>query len=355
MPADPDQEQLSGRVIDLTIRLLVLGVLAAWCFALLRPFLAIIVWGAILAIALYPVFNWLRPRVRDSDVAAATILTLVGLLVILGPVTLLATGLAGNVETLLASGLEIPPPPSSVAEWPVVGARLTELWTEASSNLEAFLERFEPQLQAVLTAVLGVAAGAGLTLLEFMASMVIAGAALVQRDALGKSLERFVKRLSPTRGVGFTRLAAATVRNVARGVIGVAVLQGLLLGLGFLAAGIPLAGLWTLLCIFLTIIQIGPTLVVVGTLIYAWLLLNTGTAVLFTLWIVPISLLDNFLRPIVMSMGLPVPMLVIIIGVIGGTLLHGLIGLFIGPVILALGYELLRAWTAEGAPPSAKV
>ena len=133
---------------------------------------------------------------------------------------------------------------------------------------------------------------------------------------------------------------------------GVAMLQGLLLGVGFLGAGIPFAGLWAVLCTFLTIIQVGPTLVVLGTVVYAWSTLGTVTALLFTIWIIPMMLLDNVLKPIFMARGLPVPMLVILLGVLGGTLAYGLVGLFIGPVVLAFGYELLRGWVAADEAPS---
>jgi predicted PurR-regulated permease PerM len=231
-----------------------------------------------------------------------------------------------------------------VATWPWLGPPLDEVWTEASQNLEAVLERFAPHLQRVANALVGIAATAGITLLQFLAAMIVAGVLLPNAEAIRPGLARFVDRLTPARGRGFVDLAGATVRNVARGVVGVAVLQGLLLGVGFLAAGIPFAGLWTLVCVVLAIVQIGPAVVVLGTLVYAWTSLDVATAVLFTLWMIPASLVDNVLRPIVMAHGLPVPMVVILAGVVGGTLVHGLVGLFVGPVVLALGWELLRAW-----------
>lgn len=348
-------DDAGARTVDLAVRLVALGLLGAWCFALLRPFIAIVVWGAILAVALWPIFTGLKRLLADRGNVAAVLITLAGLALMLGPVALLLANLATTAETVLRAlstgTLEVPPPPPQVATWPWLGPPLDEVWTEASQNLEAVLERFAPHLQRVANALVGIAATAGITLLQFLAAMIVAGVLLPNAEAIRPGLARFVDRLTPARGRGFVDLAGATVRNVARGVVGVAVLQGLLLGVGFLAAGIPFAGLWTLVCVVLAIVQIGPAVVVLGTLVYAWTSLEVATAVLFTLWMIPASLVDNVLRPIVMAHGLPVPMVVILAGVVGGTLVHGLVGLFVGPVVLALGWELLRAWVrTEPAP-----
>ena len=155
-------------------------------------------------------------------------------------------------------------------------------------------------------------------------------------------------RLSPERSEEFIQLMANTIRSVTRGIIGVAIIQTLMIGIGLVVAGIPAAGILTFACLFLTIIQIGPGLIVLGTIIFAWSNMSFLTALLFTIWMVPATLVDNFLKPILMGQGLPVPIVVILLGVIGGTIAHGIVGLFIGPVILILGYELTRVWMNEG-------
>jgi len=351
-----ERDEMGARAVDVAVRLAALGLLGAWCFALMRPFIAIVVWAAILAVALWPIFQWLKRGLAGRGSLAAGVITLAGLALMLGPVALLLANLAASAETLLravSSGtLDVPPPPAQVVGWPWIGPPLAEVWSEASQNLEAVLERFTPQLRRLANALVQVAATAGLTLVQFLAAMILAGVLLPNAEAIRPGLARFVDRLTPARGKGFVDLAGATVRNVARGVVGVAVLQGLLLGVGFLAAGIPLAGIWTLVAVVLSIVQVGPAVVVLGTLAYAWTTLEATTALLFTLWIVPATLVDNVLRPIVMAHGLPVPMVVILAGVVGGTLVHGLVGIFVGPVVLALGWELLRAWVrAEPAAP----
>jgi len=353
-----DSEAISTRAVDVAVRLTALGLLGAWCFVLLRPFVAIVVWGAILAVALAPIFNWLKRLVGGRGGIAAAILTAAGLALILGPVALLLANLAASVEALRQAvgtgAVEIPPPPPGIADWPWIGPPVNEVWAEASDNLEGVFARYAPQLEQLARIVLAIGAAAGVTIVQFILAMIVAGVLLPNATTVAHGLSRLADRLTPARGRGFVTLAGATVRNVARGVVGIAVLQGLLLGIGFLAAGIPFAGVWAFLCVVLGIVQIGPAVVVIGTLIYAWTTLGTLAALLFTLWIVPMTLLDNVLKPIVMARGLPVPMLVILIGVLGGTLVHGIVGLFVGPVVLAFGYELVRGWVrAETEEPSA--
>ncbi len=354
-----DEELLTATAVDLAARLAVIGLMIAWCFVLVRPFVAVVLWGIILAIALYPVFTKLSGWLGGRGKLAAVILTVIGILVILGPVSVMITGLVaslqGFISNLSGGTVSVPPPPPGVAEWPVIGESVSSIWSMASSNLEGLLTKYAPQVTSVATAFLSLAAGAGLTVLQFILACIIAGILMPNAESLGRGLTRSASRLTPTRGAAFVELARATVRNVARGVIGISALQTLLLGIGFIVAGIPLAGLLTFLCLVLAIIQIGPGIVVILSLVYAWAEMDTLTALLFTLYMIPAMLIDNVLRPIVMSRGLPVPMVVIFLGVLGGTLAHGLIGLFIGPVVLAFGYDLARAWVLTPEAVAAEI
>jgi len=349
-----DTEEITGTTIDVVVKVAVLGLVVAWCFVLLRPFLAVLLWGAILAIALYPLFLHLKRWLFGRGSLAAIVMTLVGVALILGPVGLMAGSLVNNLQDFIADlgagQVRIPPPSPKVADWPVIGEPLHGLWASASANLEDALTRYAKQVGAVATFLLGMLANLGLAAGQFVLSFIVAGVVMANAETLGSGTGVLARRLTPRRGAAFVDLARNTVRNVARGVIGVSLLQTLLIGIGLVAAGIPAAGVWALICLVLAIVQIGPGIVVIGTLVYAWVELDTITAVLFTLWMVPAMLIDNILRPLVMSRGLPVPMLVIFIGVLGGTLVHGLIGLFIGPVILAFGYELVRAWAVGPLP-----
>ena len=336
------------KVIDLAIRLLVLGLLSAWCFVLLRPFIDIVLWAAILAIALFPIFLWLKARLGGRAKLAVTIITMLGIGIIVGPVSIMTTVFANdalNLANSVATGtLVVPPPPEGIITWPLIGEPLNEIWQEASVNLGNVLSNFEPQLRELTKGLLVFTANTGLNLLKFLLSVIIAAGLILNAEGLESGFTRLLARLTPTQSSAFIKLAASTVRNVSRGIIGVSLFQSLLIGIGLIVAGIPGAGLLALICLLLTIIQIGPGLVVLPTLIFAWSTMNTLSALLFTIWMIPATLIDNVLRPILMGAGLPVPTLVILIGVLGGTLTQGILGLFVGPVILSLGYELMKEW-----------
>ena len=336
------------KAMDLIIRLFVLGLISAWCFIIVRPFIAVVLWATILAIALFPIFLWLKKLLGGRAKLTATLITLIGLGIIIGPVSLIATVLVSNVQIFadsVASGTFIvPPPPEGVATWPLIGEPLNNIWQEAAVNLGSVLSKFEPQLNALTKSLLLLSANIGLTILKFIFSLIISAGLILNAEGIERGLNRFLTRLSPTQGQAFLKLAAATVRNVTRGVIGIAIIQSLLIGIGLTVAGIPGAGLLSLLCLFLTVIQIGPGLVVLGTLIFAWSTMLPLNAILFTIWMLPASQIDLVLKPILMGSGLSVPMLVILLGVLGGTLTHGIVGLFVGPVILSVGYELVKTW-----------
>ncbi len=342
-------------IVDLIIRLFLIGLLLAWCFLLIRPFLGIVLWGIILAIAIFPLFLWSKNRLGGRGKLAGVILTLLGVGVIVGPVSVIATIFVNNAQTFadsLASGtLVIPPPPEGIETWPVIGQRVNKIWELASVNLASVLSQFQPQLETLAKNLLFLAANIGVVLLKFIISIIIAGILVINSERLSSKIRQVFLRITPKQGQEFLQLATGTIRGVTRGIIGVSVLQSLLIGIGFMIAGIPFAGLLTLLCLVLTIIQIGPGLVVFPAIIFAWSTMGTFTALLFTVWMVPCTLVDNILKPILMSKGLPVPTIVILMGVLGGTLVHGILGLFIGPVILSLGYELLVAWVNQDFQP----
>lgn len=336
------------QMIDLVIRLFILGLVVTWCFILLRPFIAIILWAAVLAIGLFPIFLWLKVRMRGRSKLAVTIITLLGIGITIGPVSFIAAVLVSNIQNFAASvaagTLVIPSPPEDITTLPLIGEPLHNIWQEAAANFGDVLTKFEPQLKELTTSLLLISANTGLTILKFLLSIIISAGFMLNAESISLGLTRFLTRLTPNQGRDFLKLAASTIRNVTRGIIGISLLQSLLIGIGLIVAGIPGSGILALLCLFLTIIQIGPGLIVLGTLIFAWSKMSTLGALLFTVWMIGATLIDNILKPILMASGLPVPTLVIFIGVLGGTLVHGIIGLFIGPVILSLGYELIRAW-----------
>lgn len=340
---------------DVAIRLVLVALVVYWSFLLLRPFIAILIWAAILSVALYPIYLWLTRILGGRSTLSSCLLTLLALVVILGPISTLGAALVQNLSSIAVGVSEgtitVPPPPPSVADWPIIGEKLSEFWQTASHELGQTLASIEPQLKSAAVKILEVVGSIGLGVLQFTVAIIIAGFAYSRAAGVQDALKIFANRAAPQMGGDFVDLAGGTVRSVARGVVGISLIQAILFGLGALVADIPLAGLWTFVALILAIVQVGPGLVIVPVIIYAWSTMDTAGAAILTVYLVPVMLLDNVLKPIVMGRGLPVPMLVIFIGVIGGTVAHGLIGLFVGPIVLSLGYELGRAWIQMGRPP----
>ena len=338
----------NSQVINFIIRLFLIGFWLAWCLILIRPFIVITLWGIVIVIAIFPVFIWLKNRIGGRSKLAATIIALLGIAIVIGPVSLVATVLLHNahnlVDSITTGNLVVPLPPKDIASWPIIGQSLSNIWQRASVNLESLIRQFNPQILEFSKNLLIQATNAGLTLLKFIISIIIAVLLILNAEKLKRKLVLLVTKLAPNRGEGFLTLTTTTIRSVTRGIIGVAIIQTLMVSIGLVLAKIPAAGLLTLICLFLTIIQIGPGLIVFPAIIFAWSSMNIFAALLFTFWMIPATLVDNVLKPILMGQGLPVPIVVILVGVIGGTLAHGILGLFVGPVILILGYELISAW-----------
>jgi predicted PurR-regulated permease PerM len=348
---EPEHRSLDRAAVDLAVRLGFLGLFAYFALTLMRPFIPVLLWSIVLAVAFYPAFAWLKARLGRAWLASG-LLTLFSLLIVLGPATILVASLIRSLEHLghqLAAGhLDLPPPPRALEDVPVVGDNLRDAWTLASSNLQAFMARYGKALLGAGEWMLHAVAGLAGSILAILLAVLIAGFLYFPGPRLVHGARIFAHRVVGSRGSGFVDLAGATIRNVARGVIGVAIIQALLIGLALIVADVPAKGLLTLAVLVLAILQIGSFPVVLPLLVWAWLEMATLPALLLTAYLIPVGLLDNVLKPLLMGKGLRTPMLVILAGVIGGTISYGLIGLFLGPIVLAVFYELLIFWvTAE--------
>jgi predicted PurR-regulated permease PerM len=341
-------EQTTSSFIEVAIRLGALALLLYWSLLLVSPFISIVIWSAVLSVALYPAFEWISLRLGGRRRLAAALVTILSLLVIVGPASWLALGLVDSIrliaERLDLANLTIPPPSSSVKEWPLIGEPIYQFWDLASTNLSAALAQILPQLKPLGSSLLRIGADTGLGIIMFLVSIIVAGFLFSPAPTIVEAVKKFSRRLNPTRGEEFVDQAGATIRAVSRGVIGISVLQALLAGIGLMVAGIPQASLITFAVLVLGIIQIGPSIVIIPVIIWSWTFMDTKSALLFTAYMVPVNLLDNLLRPLVMGRGLKTPMLVILFGVIGGTLAYGITGLFLGPIILAVIWELFVSW-----------
>jgi predicted PurR-regulated permease PerM len=348
-------EEVTQQALEAITRIGVVALLVIWCFEIVRPFVVPIVWGIIIAVATFPLYRKLRGLVGERARVAATIVTVALLLLIVGPLVLLVSILADNLhalaQQLLEGSLTIPPPSPAVRTWPVVGAPLYTFWELAASNLRAAVQQLAPQLKEIAGPLLAGAAAVGLSMVQFGLAVVLAGIFLAYSED-GYRLTRAIgRRLAGHRGVELVDLSEATMRSVARGVLGVAVIQAFLAGLGLVIIGVPFPGVWTVLALILAIIQIGVGLVMVPAAIYVFSVHDTLPATLFLLWTILVIVIDNVLKPLLLGRGLEVPMVVIFVGAVGGMITSGIIGLFVGAILLALGYKVFLAWLE--LPPTA--
>ncbi len=342
-------------LVVLAIRLVCLGLLGYWTLIIIRPFLTIMVWSAIIAVALYPIFYWLSGKLFGYRVFAAFAITLLSLLLMLGPATWLGLSLADSVRTLMArlseGAIALPPPPATIKAWPLIGIKAYETWELASTNLQALLTQAVPYLKPVGGTLLGVAGSFGINLLKFIVATIISGFLFIPGPALVESIKNILRHLAGARGAMFVDMAGATVRTISRGIIGVAVLQALLAGIGLIVAGVPAPGLISFLVLLLGIVQIGPSIILIPLVIWSWFAMDATSALLFSAYMIPVNLIDNVLRPLVVAKGLGTPMWIILLGVFGGTIVHGMIGLFVGPVVLSVAWQLIVLWTRSELMP----
>ncbi len=348
---DSTRNEFVRNAIEAVIKIGAILIILLACFAIVRPFVGIVVWGIIIAVAIFPIAAKIAAMLGGRHRTATVLITIILLIFLVLPAIELAAIVLDNVDSLRAridqGSLDIPMPPESVSGWPLIGGPVADFWTLAATNLTEALTIIQPQLQAAATWLVGALAGIGLGVIQFIAAIIIAGVFMATAPASANFARALARRLAGERGDDLVELSSKTVRGVARGVLGVAVIQSSVAGIGLVLAGIPGAGIWTLACLLLAIIQIGVAPIMIGATIYMFSTAETLPAVLFLIFAVVVSGSDNILKPMLMGRGLEVPMLVIMIGTIGGMLMSGIVGLFIGAVILALGYELFVTWVYE--------
>ena len=349
LPRTEEDKIFQARMMDAAIRISLLALVVLWCFNIVRPFILPVLWGAIMAVAIYPLFEKAYKKLGGREKLTAILITLLALAVLITPAVMLSGSLIESSQKLAADyeagTLSVPPPAETVKDWPLVGEKLYSGWTLASNNLEAALVKFKPQVTTAGKWFVSAAAGVGGGILMFIISIIVAGAFLVYAHSGNQALETVACRiLGDAFGKEFVDMAGATIRSVAQGVLGVALIQSILAGVGLLLMGVPYAGLWALLVLLLAIIQL-PTILILGPIIvYVFSVESTVPAVIFMIWSLIVGVSDTFLKPLFLGRGMDIPMMVILLGAIGGMIFQGIIGLFVGAVVLAVGYTLFMAW-----------
>ena len=362
VPYKPDRElekRLSNRLLDVLIRTGLILALVMLCYQIFAPFLALMVWALILAITLYPLHQKLVNLSGGKEGRAATLLVLGGILLIVMPTAVLMSSLADSVQDLIRNvrnnTLQIPAPSPGVAEWPIVGKQLHALWSQAHTDLPALVPRMQPKIGELAKAAAGMVARMGGAILLFLFSFIIAGIIMAFGESGARSARAIFGRLAGTaRGEELAKLSTATIRAVALGVLGVACIQAVILGLVLLIAGLPGAGVLALIVLLLGIVQVPALLVTMPAIAYLWFSGDYGTvaAITYTVLLLIAGMADNVLKPLLLGRGVEAPMPVILLGALGGMATTGLLGMFVGATVLALGYQLFMQWVSDNPDAS---
>ena len=352
---DPAEQRQASLLLDVLIRAALVFVLAMLCYQVFAPFLTLMVWALILAVAIYPLHERLARRLRGKHGLAATLIALAGAVLIVAPAAVLVGSLADSVQQFVHgvqnNTLQIPAPRPSVEDWPVVGKKLHAFWSKAHADLPALVQSMQPKIGDLAKAALGFVAGIGGGILKFLASFLIAGIIMAfGAEGARASQAIFARIVSPERGPDFVKLSTATIRAVAQGVIGVAAIQAIAAGVTMLVAGVPLAGLLAGVVLVLGIAQIPAVLVTLPVIVYIWMSGDYGNvaAIVYTVVLFLAGIADNFLKPLMLGRGVDAPMPVILLGALGGMATAGILGLFVGAILLALGYQIFMAWVHGG-------
>ncbi|HCT4439950.1 TPA: AI-2E family transporter [Klebsiella aerogenes] len=350
------EKRIVTRFLDMFIKFGLILALASFCFTVFSPFLNMMLWALILAVTLYPLHQHIARRIGGRQGLASTILVLFGLLIIVIPTIFMMTSLGESAGSLIdkvsGSDLTLPPPSANVASIPLVGGKLYAFWLKASADLPAVLSSYHAQIGEAAKLVLGVLASMGGGLLGFVLSFIVAGAIMTWGAAGANSAKRIAIRITDeNKGLALSRLCTGTIRAVAQGVIGVALIQALLTGIIIALAGIPAAGIFFVLALVLGIAQIPVILVTAPAIAIMWMTGDHGTAVnvVFTVLLIVAGMVDNVLKPLMLGRGVDAPMPIVLLGALGGMATDGILGMFIGATLLSIGYLIFMNWVNEGA------
>jgi predicted PurR-regulated permease PerM len=317
---------------------------------ILRPFIGAIVWAATIVVATWPLMIGIQLWLWNKRVLAVTVMTLILLCVLLVPLTIAIGTIISNIDQIAAwarslSSLRMPPPPEWIANLPFVGAKIVELWERvAAAGVQDVAGRAAPYIGAVIVWFAAQLGGLGVLFIHFLLTIVLAAAMYAKGELATERLVRFGRRLGGPGGENAIWLAGQTIRGVALGIVVTAFVQTVFAGLGLAIAGVPFAGILTAVMLLLSIAQIGVIPVLAFAVAWLYWTGQSGAGTFMLLWTIVAGTMDNFLRPVLIRRGANLPLLLVFAGVVGGLLSFGLIGIFVGPVVLAVADALLRAW-----------
>lgn len=341
-------------MLESSLRIGLVFLLLVWTYDIIRPFMVPILWGSIIAMAAYPLVTWLEPKLGGRRGLTCTLITLFFVIALVTPTWILTDSMLGGLKQLytgIETGeLRVAAPPEGVQEWPLIGKKTYALWSEASRDLDAAITKRGEQIKEIITVVLKRMGSSLIGVLMFVVALVISGALMTFADPCAAAANRIFVRIGGLNPGGeWAPMTVATVRNVLKGVIGVALIQTTLISIGLFVAGVPGAPLWTAVVLFLAIAQLPPLIILAPIMGWMFSTGDTTAAVIFTVYQLIAGGSDSFLKPMFMGRGLDIPMPVILLGAIGGMIAMGIIGLFAGAVVLSIWYKLFQLWMEQEA------
>jgi predicted PurR-regulated permease PerM len=319
------------------------------CLRIIGPFISIVIWGVVIGVGLYPTHQSLTAKLGGREKWSAAILVLIGLTIVIAPVWLTAESSIHSVQNFSAkieSGtVTVPPPREGVAQWPLIGEPVHAFWSSAAENLESTMNAYAPQLKKLGQDMASFAGGVLIGALQFVLSIIIAGSLLLNAESGRRAARNILSSLmGDETGDKMTSLSILTIRSIVKGVLGIAIIQEVFAAIGLVVMDVPAPGLWALAVLVVAIVQLPPWLVLAPICVWVFSVAEPVPATIFAVYMLIVSVADMVLKPMLLGRGVDTPMLVILIGAIGGAMTMGIIGLFLGAVVLALSYELLVAW-----------
>jgi predicted PurR-regulated permease PerM len=348
------ERRLGHRLLEVLIRATLLFAMALLCYRVLAPFLSLAIWAVIFAVTLYPLHLRIAAHLGGRHGLAATLLVLLGIAVLVVPIAILMSSLGDSVRTLIEAlqqnTLQIPPAPEAVASWPVIGGKLHAVWSQAHDDLPALVHSMQPKIGDVARTALGFVASIAGGLIAFLGALVLAGIFMAFGEYGARAcLSVFERIAGEARGASLAHLSTATIRAVAQGVVGVALIQAILVGLALLIAGVPWAGALAAVVLVIGIAQVPAVIVTLPAIAWIWSRGGGGTleAIFYTVLLLVSGMADNVLKPLMLGRGVDVPMPVILVGALGGMATGGIIGMFVGATLLALAWQVVTGWVNE--------
>jgi predicted PurR-regulated permease PerM len=344
----PEDQAFIRNSLAAAIQIGLIFLLTLMCLKIIYPFINVVAWAMIIAVAIYPLHLKFAGVLGGRGKLSATLIVVIALSALLVPTWTLTESSVHSIQEIsqdLEEGsIKIAPPADAVADWPVIGGQVHKVWSAAASNLEATLNQYQPQMRKFGSWLVKTIAGTLTGVLGFAVSIIIAGAFLVSAEPAYGTFLSIGKRLVGERGADLADISIATIRSVAKGVLGVALIQTLLAAIGLIVMDIPGAGIWASIVLLMAIMQLPPLFVLGPIAIWVFSTAEPVPATLFLIYALFVSFSDTFLKPLLLGRGVDVPMLVILLGAIGGMITSGIIGLFTGAIILALGYKIFMFW-----------